>query len=375
MKNSARRARAGIGRAVTGVTGLLCAGLLAGCAGLWEPFLGAAPEGGGGGGGGDGGPRGGDGGGGGDDGGTVLVQTGGDCEPSRLLRQPDGTVVTGQVTTQDLLGVWGTDEKTIWAVGNGGTLVKWNGGGWRAESSPTTEQLRAVWGESAETLYVVGANSVMVTPDATGGWVEQQFGPEALGLNDVHAAGGLRMVVADDDFASFSTGAAFQQVGMDPVSPSNLRTVAIESRTRLALGGIAKGSGRGFVNLYEGTPGAWARKWTQPTELGAINGALFMDGALYAVSAGVVLSRFDVATGARTIVPHGFQQRFHRIRASRTAGRFWVVGDYGQLLLSDGQAVALRQTGTETDLYDAWEDPGRTLWVVGAGGTILRCPP
>lgn len=353
---------------MTGITrslgaGLVCAGLFAGCAGLWDPFLGEAPAVLGrsgledGGGGGDAGP----------------LAAGGDCLPSLFVRQGDDTITVGKVTTSDLGGVWGLDEKSVWAVGTSGTIVYWNGGGWRAEESKVAEQLRTIWG-TIDSLYIVATNSVLLSRNSSGGWEKQQLGPTVRGLNDVHGAGGVRVVAADDGLVSWGTGATWQSFSTGITDAYNVRAVHLQSENRMVLGGIVKGTGNGFVNLYDGTAGAWTRTWAQSTEPGGINGALFVGDTLYTVSASSVLARFELS-GSRTVVPHTFQQRFQRIRPSRTAGRFWVVGAYGQLLLSDGQTLVPRKTGTEADLYDAWEDPGGALWVVGQGGTILRCEP
>lgn len=63
----------------------------------------------------------------------------------------NGTAWTAQTsgTTETLVGVWGTSSTNVWAVGNGGTILKYNGTSWTAQTSNTTADLRSVWGADA----------------------------------------------------------------------------------------------------------------------------------------------------------------------------------------------------------------------------------
>lgn len=48
------------------------------------------------------------------------------------------------VTPYQLNGVWGTDASNVWAVGQSGTIVRWNGTAWAAQQSGTMNTLSAV---------------------------------------------------------------------------------------------------------------------------------------------------------------------------------------------------------------------------------------
>jgi hypothetical protein len=45
-----------------------------------------------------------------------------------------------------LNGAWGSGQADVWAVGDCGTLLHWNGSAWHAVPSGTTAHLHAVWG-------------------------------------------------------------------------------------------------------------------------------------------------------------------------------------------------------------------------------------
>lgn len=40
----------------------------------------------------------------------------------------------------------GHQTNNVWAVGNGGTIIKWNGTVWTTQTSVTASYLRGIWG-------------------------------------------------------------------------------------------------------------------------------------------------------------------------------------------------------------------------------------
>ncbi len=67
-------------------------------------------------------------------------------------------VLTG--TTEPLNAVWAVASNDVWAVGNGGTIVHWDGTAFSTVRSNTTSTLRALWGSGANNLWAVGDNGV-----------------------------------------------------------------------------------------------------------------------------------------------------------------------------------------------------------------------
>jgi hypothetical protein len=61
------------------------------------------------------------------------------------------------VSPQHLRAVWG-DEHAAVAVGNGGTILEWDGDSWSQKTSPTAVNLVAVWGSSPTDVYAAGPN-------------------------------------------------------------------------------------------------------------------------------------------------------------------------------------------------------------------------
>lgn len=89
----------------------------------------------------------------------------------------DGATWTKQVsvTTEPLYGVYGTGPNNVWAVGWGGTIVKWDGSTWSTQSSGTTDHLTSIYGVDAKNVWAVGINGTIVKWDGST-WTTQASG-------------------------------------------------------------------------------------------------------------------------------------------------------------------------------------------------------
>ena len=59
-------------------------------------------------------------------------------------------------TRQNLLALWGAGRDDVWAVGQHGTILHFDGERWRWRDSGTDELLHGVWGTGAGAVVVVG---------------------------------------------------------------------------------------------------------------------------------------------------------------------------------------------------------------------------
>ena len=58
--------------------------------------------------------------------------------------------------------MWAGSDNNIFAVGDGGTIVQFDGNAWSKATSPTTNNLRAIWGSSPTNIYAVGEGGVVL---------------------------------------------------------------------------------------------------------------------------------------------------------------------------------------------------------------------
>jgi len=71
-------------------------------------------------------------------------------------------------TTQNLKEVWGSSASNVFAVGDGGTILHYDGSSWSAMTSGTTQPLYGVWGSSGSNVFAVGAGGYIVHYGVTG---------------------------------------------------------------------------------------------------------------------------------------------------------------------------------------------------------------
>jgi hypothetical protein len=57
--------------------------------------------------------------------------------------------------------VWGLNATTIFAVGKGGLIVRYDGTSWKTMTNPEKFELNAVWGSSASNVYAAGESGVI----------------------------------------------------------------------------------------------------------------------------------------------------------------------------------------------------------------------
>lgn len=56
----------------------------------------------------------------------------------------------------NLTAVWANRSDDVWAVGAGGVVLRWNGRTWNAVSSGTSMDLLAVWGTGSGDVWIAG---------------------------------------------------------------------------------------------------------------------------------------------------------------------------------------------------------------------------
>ena len=73
-------------------------------------------------------------------------------------------------TTKNLNGVFAPAQGQAVVVGDGGTILRWNGTAFASESSGTTSNLNSVWGTANNYVYAVGDGGTIVR-NIGGGWL------------------------------------------------------------------------------------------------------------------------------------------------------------------------------------------------------------
>ena len=78
-----------------------------------------------------------------------------------------------------LQGIWGPSKNDLWAVGSQGTILHFDGAGWRAAASGTQQTLLAIWGTAKNDVFAVGTAGLVLHYDGTS-WAAVDVGAGAL---------------------------------------------------------------------------------------------------------------------------------------------------------------------------------------------------
>jgi photosystem II stability/assembly factor-like uncharacterized protein len=265
----------------------------------------------------------------------------------------------------DLCAVWGSsaadaDSPVVYAAGERGTILIYDGSSWQQEASPTRRDLYGLWGSSAGDVYAVGRRGIMLHNNDGGGW----------GAVDVQARDDLNAVWGSSASDIHAVGANGTILDYDGESWSRMRSPVAHSLQ--SVWGSPDGVfavGRNLSLLYyDGT--VWQALDLMPSaaDLQDVWGRS-PDGGLFAVGRN---GTFLQQAGRDWIsLDSGTGGALYDVWCSSETDVF-LVGQDGTFLYYDG---AIRPAGFETGarLHGIWGSMVTTdIFAVGSGGVILH---
>ena len=223
--------------------------------------------------------------------------------------------------TANLNAVNGLSDTAVWAVGDRGTILHWDGTSLTPEVSGTTANLRGVWAVDADDVYAVG-DSGTILERSGGTWTPVGVGTTPQVLTGVWA--------------------------------DSTRVVAVGSFGTIVLGTLATGKYQVIANGDQenllgvtGTPG----------------GPAVAVGAL-----GLVLSLSPGQPPKRTTIP-AFSKLLTGVATA--PGVSYLVGEQGAVYRSDAAGIN-PVSGFPTSTLKAVSITGSTAWAVGVDGVICE---
>lgn len=237
---------------------------------------------------------------------------------------------------QTIQSIWPISPSDIWAVGNGVTLLHFDGNTWTAKPAPVgaTGNLYGVWASASNNVWAVGDGSLILHYDGT----------------------------------SWST----------VVSPSTLRLWSISgvsSSDIWAVGDSATTTTQGTALHYNGT------KWLAVTDPGLGVGQISSVWAsssdfVYVCGVGGLLARYNGATW--TSISASTTVNLHAVWGTPgglSSSVVFAVGDTGSIFriryAVDTQWAKLPTSGTLGNLYQIHGDNSQVVYAVGSNGVIL----
>jgi len=159
--------------------------------------------------------------------GSLMISTDGMATP----------VASTWPTIPDLHGVWGPDPSTVYAVGEGGTVLRWSQGAWSEAWSLGGATLFGIDGEGSDSIWVVGEMGAVYFYNGVD-WVLLDTGGIKT-LRAVHALGAGRALVAGEDGTLLEINDYVAITPIDAGTHQDLLAVASVGSQTIWAGGIA----------------------------------------------------------------------------------------------------------------------------------------
>jgi len=244
-------------------------------------------------------------------------------DDSMLLKKKDATEFSPLATgiQSNLNGLWGMAVGSLFAVGEGGLIVAFDGGGWtqQFDAKLVPGDFKAIHGSGAQTIWAVGTKGSAAHFDGT------TWQPGDLGGADANA-----VYIAD------------------------------------VLNGWA-GTTSGLYRMQDGAT------WTPYFESGLSINALGLHGSgpddVWAVGMTGKIAHWDGKSWK--MVPSGTSIALRAVHAL-SPGEAWAVGEAGQILKWNGAKWSPVASPVKTTLTSVHALGGSDVWVAGAKGVILH---
>lgn len=291
------------------------------------------------------------------------------------VMRPDGSVVARDeggggaaewqsfpsATTAALHDVWGSGSDDVWAVGDGGVVLHFDGAVWEAMASGVSEGLRTVWGSAPDDVWAAGVDGAMAHWDGSRwqAWTAKPSTTEWLN--------GLWGSRADEVWVVGGNGVIWRFNGTSWVSASNPEKRSISDVVGFARDDVWAVSGGIFH--YDGAK--WSYDGSDPMST-LLNGVWGTDAKdLWVVGHFMEIAHYDgaswtIRSASATDAPH-----LYAIWGSAT-DNVWAVGHGGKIMRYDGQDWNDWPSPTQSALYGIWGNGADDVWAVGAGGAVLR---
>jgi hypothetical protein len=197
-----------------------------------------------------------------------------------LLLHYDGSAwsLASSGTISHIRALWGSSPDDVWAVAGGvggagaANLVHWNGAAWSVADPGTALNLSGVWGSRANDVYAVGGDSVTGTIQHFDGsawstiWSSATTGPAAVwgsSASDVWVVGSFIYPASGDHYILHGTGGGdFTDVPSGVTHYlSSVWSAAPDDTWAFGFGGLVHGDGQAFTavptTLPLGSGGVW----------------------------------------------------------------------------------------------------------------------
>jgi len=265
-------------------------------------------------------------------------------------------------TTEDLHAVWGSSGRDVFAVGDYGVILHYNGTSWGSMSSGTNTTLYSVWGTSGNNVYAVGDSGTVVHYNGRS-WSAVQGAYNLNYRGSWCAPDGRVFIAAANGSMAVLSGANWTQIsspGFDSIKSVSGYSGLFHPSVRKVMTDIYACGLKGVVHVNEqgnerissGRPvDLWVASWS---DYFLLYGSIFV---VRTTDEKDKVMRLTVTTQLNAIT-------------ATSPSNVFVVGE--DISHYDGNAWSIMQKPVSGHLYDVWAASSQNAFAVGTGGTILH---
>jgi photosystem II stability/assembly factor-like uncharacterized protein/serine/threonine protein kinase len=288
----------------------------------------------------------------------------------RVLRSVDSGATWEILETNTdvwLNGVWVSPERTIFASGADGNILRYRDNKWETLQSNTTDQLYAITSVGPNTLLTVGAFGTILRSTNNGrSWDIIRSGTSTE-LRDVWSdKAGLVVIVGVEGTILRSKDAGLTWEMKTAPNKKPLFSVYGKNTTTLYISGDegtilrSTDGGESFQALKSGSTELLNRVWASDT-----------NGVFIAGNGGIILRSTDGETFS-SFAQTTTENNLYGLVGDSKGGLFAVGYNNEILKISSESSIEIVQSGSTPTLSSLWGKSQQELYIVGASGTLLR---
>jgi photosystem II stability/assembly factor-like uncharacterized protein len=259
---------------------------------------------------------------------------------------------------KDLLGIWGSSERDIYAVGYDGTIIHFDGSSWNIMNSGVRKDLLCIWGNSANNIYAVGVAGTILNFDGSA-WntmkndrISNLYSIYGSADNNVFAvgSGGTILRYENSTWASMTNGNKTNLSGVLGNSKDFILAIGAE-------GAFLRYDGNTWNSMDTGSKSSLNGAWISPeNDIFAVG----YNGTIMHYSPGI-WSKMESRTTSTLMGIWG-----------TSSNDIFAVGSSGLILHYDGNIWNSMKSDTTSNLTSIWGTSSSDLFAVGEHGTILH---
>jgi hypothetical protein len=254
--------------------------------------------------------------------------------------------------------VRGRSATDVWAVGERGVALHWDGTCWARILPGNSQQLLAAWPAAGKTWWFAGAGGALLEWDGSS-WTSQTLSA-GLTLHDIEGASDTSAIVVGQAGALYTfNGQQWSPQSWDAGTPPAPELLAVWPVSDTEAWAVGRGG-----TLAHGVDGGWSNSKLGSVDL--VDIAAGADaGTAYAVGKGILAtyanSRWTTSSFATSSTPlNGVWTSAGVTRIVGPASNIYVLG-----------TSTPEPSGTPQVLNSLWGDD-TALWAVGSSGSIVR---